>query len=161
MTSYSSVDDLMTGKIPLPQALDPQKFVDDATDEIDSYIGFTYVTPVDLTVVDRPVRLLLKRMANMLATGRLIQAASAGSENHSVHAYGQSLIKQATDLLIQISDNKVILTSVPTVTGGLTTSGPTIFNLDDESNVESFYDRIMKHPVVEPPFPYVGYPTWE
>lgn len=161
MMSYSDVDDLMVGKIPLPQALDPQKFVDDATDEVDSYIGFTYVTPVDLTVVDRPVRLLLKRIANMLATGRLIQAAAAGSENHSVHAYGRTLIQQAIDLLTQISDNKVILTSVPTVTGGTTTTGPTIFNVDAESNVEAFYDRIMKHPVPTMPFPYVGYPTWE
>jgi hypothetical protein len=57
--AYSSVEDLLIGKIPLPVGVDPQKYVDDATDEVDSYIGFTYVTPVDVSntsPVDRPVR---------------------------------------------------------------------------------------------------------
>lgn len=161
--AYSSVDNLLIGKIPLPANVDPQQYVDNATDEVDSYIGFTYVTPIDVSdtsVVDRPVRLLLKRIANMIATGRLILAMSGGAEMQKVHAYGRSLIRDASEVLTQISEGKVVLTSVPTVAGGTETTGPQIFNLDSESNVEAFYNRVLGQPTPSYPFPYAGHQTW-
>ncbi|HWI68184.1 MAG TPA: hypothetical protein VNS88_07365, partial [Nitrospiraceae bacterium] len=71
---YSEVTDLLTGNVPTPAYLSPQKYVDDAADEIDSKIGFVYETPIDVTYsssnpVTRPVRLLLKRINNFLASG--------------------------------------------------------------------------------------------
>jgi phage gp36-like protein len=163
--AYSSVEDLLIGKIPLPVGVDPQKYVDDATDEVDSYIGFTYVTPVDVSNtsnVDRPVRLLLKRVTNMIATGRLILAMASGAEMQKVHAYGRSLIRDALDILTQISEGKVILTSVPQIPGTEGTTAPMIANVDPESNVEAFYNRVLgaTGSVTGIPYPYAGYSAW-
>lgn len=164
MTTYSGVEDLLVGKIPLPQTIDPAKYVQDATDEVDSYIGFLYQTPVDISntsTVIRPVRLLLKRLSNQLASGRLILAMASGAEMQKVHAYGRSLIRDALDVLTQISEGKVTLISVPPLNTLSGTTAPMIANLDAESNVEAFYDRVLKATApVAIPWPYAGYSAW-
>jgi hypothetical protein len=159
--AYSEVGDLLTGNIPTPDYLSPQKYVDDAADEIDSKIGFIYKTPVVITEenpvgtpnpVVRPVRLLLKRLNNFLASGRLLMAASAGGEDDRVHAYGWSLVQDATLALMQISEGKIPLEGVEPVEGdddGVTVTAPLFYNEDLESNVSAFYDRI-----VNPDFQY-------
>lgn len=150
MPNYSEVTDLLVGDIPLPKGLKPQKYVDDATAEIDSIIGFVYQTPIDLSedsTVARPVRLLIKRLANNLASGRLILAMSTGGQRMELHAYGASLVSEATLVLQQIAAGDLLLPGVPPVdaTPGDPSdqfTGPQIANVDPESNVESFYDRI-------------------
>lgn len=147
--AYAAVGDLLTGGIPTPAYLSTQKYVDDAADEIDSHIGLMYATPIDVTDVEtnpvvRPVRLLLKRINTYLATGRLIMAATSNGEDDNLHAYGLSLVQEATAALKAISSGEIVLTGVdpadPDAQARVT--GPIIANVDSESNVEAFYDRI-------------------
>jgi hypothetical protein len=147
MAAYSTVGDLLTGNVPTPVALDPQKFVNDATDEIDSKIGFLYVTPLDIvapTSIPRPACLLIKRINNFLASGRLLLAAAAGQEDSQIHAYGWSLIKEATTALDQIATGQIpIEGAVKQDTGDEAAVTAIILNnLDEESAVEAFYSRI-------------------
>jgi hypothetical protein len=148
--AYSEETDLLTGNIPTPAYLSPQKYINDAADEIDSKLGFIYKTPVDLATdaehpVPRPVRLLLKRLNNFLATGRLLMAVDAGGERTQVHAYGKQLVDDALLTLNMIAEGKLELTDTPKLDGTdgeLKVTAPLISNLDAESNVEAFYDRI-------------------
>lgn len=149
--AYCEVTDLLTGTIPTPTALNPTKFVSDAADEIDSKIGMIYATPVVITdtvagqpnPVVRPVRLLLKRLNVHLASGRLIMAAAANMEDTQLHAYGWSLVKEATDTLTAIAAGELNLVGVEPAEGATASvTTPLISNLDAESNVEAFYDRI-------------------
>jgi len=153
MTAYSAVTDLLTGNIPVPAYLTPQKFVDDAADEIDSKIGFLYQTPIDIvteydpespTSVPRPARLLLKRINNFLASGRLLLAAAAGQEDSQLHAYGWSLIQEATAALNQIASGEIPIEGAVKVDTGDAAAVTAIIinNLDPESSVEAFYNRI-------------------
>ena len=147
---YSTTADLLIGNIPLPATLTPQKYVDDAADEIDSIIGFRYVTPIDMSelgTVPKPARLLLKRVSNWLATGRIILAVDAAGEDVQLHAYGLRLIEDATVTLRAIADGTVFLEGAPTIadsdeaTLGLRRA-PQIGNLDSESQVEAFYSAL-------------------
>jgi hypothetical protein len=146
MAAYCLVTDLLTGNIPVPANLEPQKYVDDAADEIDSKIGFVYVTPIDVTSgseVPRPARLLLKRINVHLATGRLLLAAAAGQEESQLHAYGWSLIKEANSALDQIASGSIPITGAVLLPGNEeVVTAVIVNNLDPESAVEAFYDRI-------------------
>lgn len=150
MPNYSEVTDLLVGDLRLPAGLRPQQYVDDATNEIDSVIGFIYQTPIDIssdnTPVVRPVRLLLKRVANTLASGRLILAMSTGTQRTELHAYGAKLVDDATAVLRQIASGEILLKGAPVIDNpddpNAQFTGPQIANLDAESNVEAFYDRI-------------------
>lgn len=144
--AYSEVNDLLTGNVPTPAYLSPQKYVDDAADEIDSKIGFIYQTPVDVSgsQVVRPAVLLLKRINNFLASGRLLMAVDAGGEDTQLHAYGLSLVKDATAALDQIASGAIALDGAPKIdtTEDARVTSPLIFNEDAESNVSAFYDRL-------------------
>lgn len=144
---YSALADLLTGQVPTPSYLDPAKYVADASDEVDSFIGHIYVTPVDVTEsgpTSRPARLLLKRIANWLATGRLLMAAAAGNQKLEINAYAAELTRNATEALNAIASGEVPLIGAPRLTTDDETdfTGPQISNLDSESNVEAFYNRI-------------------
>lgn len=146
---YSAVEDMLIGQTALPKGLDPQKYVDDAADEIDSAIGFIYLTPVDMSdtsPVIRPVRLLLKRLNNHLATGRFITAISSNSQRTDLQPYGASLIREVLAVLQQIQNGELALTGAPLLPAlpgeELPPTGPLIYNVDPESQVEAFYDRI-------------------
>lgn len=159
--AYSAPGDLLMGKIPLPSYIDPQKVVDDAADEMDSKIGFLYQTPVDINELSsqlvRPARLLLKRINNNLATGRLILAIASPEENKNLHAYGWALVTEATKALECIAEGEVKLDGAPLVdtSGGEAVTTPLIDNLDAESNVEAFYDRLANpNYVYGPLLPY-------
>ena len=153
---YSVEGDLLLGNIPLPTYASPAKYIQDAQNEIDSVIGFIYETPLDLSDTSelvKPARLMIKRISNWLATGRIVLAISAGSEQHDLNAYGTSLVKQASLLLEQIGCGDVVLEGAIPVDGKeIPFSGPQIFNVDPESNVEAFYDRIAN--------PNYGYPSF-
>lgn len=145
---YSDVTDLLAGNIPTPAALAPARFVSDAADEIDSEIGHIYETPIDVSdasPVVRPARLLLKRINNFLASGRLMMAAAAGSQKLEVHAYANKLVEDAKASLASIANGDVPLTGAVRVGGAPDSesfTGPQIYNKDAESNVDAFYDRI-------------------
>lgn len=146
---YSVPSDMLVGSVTLSRGLEPQKYVDDAADEIDSSIGFIYVTPVDIesdgNPVVRPARLLLKRLNNNLATGRYIMAMTASGQRLELHAYGAQLVKEVIEILKQIAAGDILLEGAPKIDdgeGNANFTGPQIANLDAESNVESFYNRV-------------------
>ena len=143
--AYSTTNDLLLGGIPIPAGLQAQKFVNDAADEVDSQIGMLYITPVDVnsSTLVRPVKLLLKRLNNFIATGRLILAVTSNNEDDRLHAYGLSLLKEANEALHMIASGQVVLDGAPVTDANVPrVSVPLIGNLDSESNVEAFYDRI-------------------
>jgi phage gp36-like protein len=157
--SYCLVTDLLTGKIPTPTYLDTQKVVDDAADEMDSYFGSIYVTPIVLnesTPAERPWRLLMKRINVHLASGRLIMAAASGNQDDQVHAYAQYLVRSAEKVLQQIQSGEIQIPFQSPAAGTVTfATAPIINNLDDESNVEAFYDKVAKPGYY--PLPTIGF----
>lgn len=145
--AYCEIVDLLIGDLPTSVALSPQKYVDDAADEIDSKIGFVYETPIPVETTDptpRPVVLLLKRLNAHLATGRMVLAATLISEDKQLNAYGLSLVADCELTIAQIAAGQLILDGV--TPGGLTSFPaahvPLISNVDSESNVNAFYDRV-------------------
>lgn len=147
--TYSKVEDLLTGDVPFSAALDPTRFIQDATDEVDSYIGLRYKTPLDMTAESpmvRPARLLVKRISNFLASGRLILAQSIGTEDRNTQAYGQSLVTEATKTLDQLAKGVIpLLGAVPAANPGGAIEGnmAAVFNSDSYSGVDAFYDFAM------------------
>lgn len=147
MAGYSDPTDLLLGNIPLPSYIDTSKLVQDVADEIDSRIGYTYATPLDLTdtsAIARPARLLVKRISRNLATGRLILQVASPEENARLHAYGWSLIKESLEALEYIANGDMPLEGATPAPGASTpaVTAPQISNLDAESNVEAFYNRL-------------------
>lgn len=145
-TAYCGIGDLLLGEIPLPGYLSPDKYVQDAADEIDSKIGHLYKTPVDLEAPDlsRTAKLTLKRINAHLASGRLLLAVAAPDENRQLNAYGLSLVKEAIEALALIATGEYPLDGAEGMDGDteMESSAPKISNLDPESSVEAFYDRI-------------------
>ena len=143
--AYSEESDLLTGSIPTPQYLSPVKFVSDAADEVDSKLGFLYKTPIVLTDTpeNRPALLLLKRINNFIATGRLIMAVASPDEDSRVHAYASRLVNEAYKSLDMIANGSIELGDAEKLTQP---AEPVVLPLvaygDPESNVEAFYDRI-------------------
>lgn len=144
---YSRTQDMLVGDIPLSSGSDAERYVNDAADEIDSRIGHIYSTPVDVSdgsPVERPARLLLKRISNFLATGRYLMALQAPNQRLETNAYAERLIREASESLNMIAEGQIILEGAETEDGDeLAPVGPLINNLDPESNVEAFYDRIV------------------
>src|SRR6478736_7536461 len=145
------------GAIPLPTYLDDDKIVQDAADEIDSKLGHLFETPFNVTEGDpdalsRPSRLLLKRINSHLATGRLILQVASPEENRNLHAYGYSLVKEAEEALECIVKGDISLDGAVPLDGTVPQpTVPLINNLDPESNVEAFYNRIAN-----PSYVYFG-----
>lgn len=160
MVAYCGVTDLITGtEVPLPSDELPQKFINDAADEIDSKLGLRYVTPI--VVVDSPTNrvtiLTLKRLNAWLASGRLLLSITSASEMVQLHAYGAEMIKQATAALDHLVSGDNPLPGASTInTDDQGRSGPILSNLDAQSNVESFYTMVQAPPRF--PFPYP--PIW-
>lgn len=149
---------MVTGNIPVSPVI-ADKYVKDAADEIDSVLGRVYKTPIDMRptpqddppgagTVLRPSRLLLKRISNNLASGRLMLSTSAAGEDDQLHAYALYLVTSATEALMSIARGEVELEGAEKIdsTGESGVYGPLISNVDPESNVEAFYDRIYMAP---------------
>lgn len=157
---YSTTDSLLLGSIPLPNYINAESVVQDAADEIDSKLGHLFVTPFDLSntsALSRPARLLIKRISNNLASGRLLLAIASPEENQQVHAYGWSLVKEASDALAMIAAGEIQLDGAAPHPGLPVDSPavPLIHNVDSESAVEAFQDRIANPNYV---FPYQSRP---
>lgn len=148
MTStYSTTDDLLLGDVPLPGYLNAQKFVDDAANEIDSYIGYVYQTPIDMTdpgPVARPARLTLMRIAQHLSSGRLMLAIAAGTQDDRLNAYGAALVKEAVDTLKLVAEGELPIEGALPIdeSGTIAPTGPSILNIDQFSAVEAFYGAL-------------------
>ena len=157
---YSEVPDLMLGDIRLPTRFgDGSSWIANAADEIDAQIGHIYVTPIDLadTPENRPALLVLKKINNFLASGRIIMDMAAAGEDRDLHAYGLSLISEATRLLTLLSSGQISIpgaTPIPGTEGAL--AGPQIFQEDEFSLVEDFYQRYTRPWL--PPFPLPAVP---
>jgi hypothetical protein len=163
VTTYSEVSDMLLGEIPAPSDEEGQKYVQDAADEIDSKLGLRYLTPIVVanTSENRVTTLLLKRISNWLASGRFVCARAVAAELQQVHAYGASLIKDATDALLQLEIGDIPLPGATFLnTDDVGRSGPIISNLDVESNVESLYAFTQRDPTTYPfPAPLPIYPA--
>lgn len=153
--AYSTKDDLLLGSIPLPAYIDVDKAIQDAADEIDSYIGFTYKTPINMdeaSPVVRPARLLIKRISAHLSSGRIIMSLDSSGQNDELHQYGLYLVNLALEALAEIKAGRALLDGaekVPSGEGNATV--PLISNLDETSQVEDFYKL-----VTEPCLPFRG-----
>lgn len=147
--TYCETTDLLVGDMPLPRGLRPQQYVDSASNEIDMHIGFVYTTPVNVaddSPVIRPARLILKETAIKLSSGRLILAMSTSAQRTELHAYGKRLVDEALAIINQIASGEIVLHGADRLDVGdgseTNFTGPQIHNVDAESNVEAFYDRI-------------------
>lgn len=148
--AYSTTEDLLLGDIPVPT--DAGKYIDDAADEIDSKLGLRYQTPI--MVSDSPetrvTNLILKRINNWLASGRLIVAKAASGEIQYQHAYGRQLITDAEAALNQIASGDMILPGAAFINADdKGVSGPIIANVDAASGVEAFYGLVTTDPCTQ------------
>lgn len=142
--AYCEADTLLLGAIPARTELDMQQFVNDAADEIDSIIGYTYETPVTtredgLPLGERsPVLLTLARINRYLASGRYILAVAATSEETELNAYGQRLVNEALATLKAILGSANFDARKLPDTDAIN-KGPRITNAEVASNVDAFY----------------------
>lgn len=117
-------------------------FIQAATDEIDATLGVQFTLPIDFGAagVDPSVELILKRLAVLLATGRLIMAQAVGAEDTTTHAYGTYLLREGRALLQAIDEGTTVLIGVSRrpeyATSG---NGPSIVQEDSESAMDAFY----------------------
>ncbi|MFD5451674.1 hypothetical protein [Streptomyces sp. NPDC127100] len=141
--AYSTKDDLLLGQIPLPSYLDPDTYISNAAEEIDAIIGMTYVTPVSIqeTPQTRPTKLILKKVNNFLASGRIIMALDSGGEDTQLHSYGRYLVTQAEAIIKQIASGDVTLVGAQPINSGGNGNAPVIVNGDAASIVDTFYDN--------------------
>lgn len=144
VTLYCDADDLLIGSVPVHSDVDPNKYIKDATNEIDAALGSRYTTPFDLTdasLLKRHSRLLIARICVHIASGRLVLALAIPGEDSQPNAYGMMLLKQGLDALNVLASGEATL-DLTTEEELIDTSAPLIYNTDSESSVEAFYDRV-------------------
>jgi hypothetical protein len=95
--------------------------------------------------VVRPAKLLLKRINNFLATGRLLMAAASAGEDTNLHAYALKMVNDATAALEAIVSGDVLLEGATELNPSTdaTAKGPRWSNPDTESAVDSFYETLV------------------
>lgn len=141
--AYATEEDLLVGDLELHPALDVEKFINDAANEINSKLGTVFQVPIPVgstATVEPHARLTLKRINAHLASGRLILAVAQGGEDGSLHAYGRYLVNEAQGEIRQIlADPEGMLPGALVRDDLLTDTGPTIAQQDATSPVEAFY----------------------
>lgn len=142
--AYSATEDLLIGDIPLPMRHgDGSAAVTSAAEDIDSQLGHLYSTPIQVEndPVHRPTVLFLKKVNNLIASGRLILDMAAGGEDVELHQYGKSLLEEGLALLARLVSREIVLTGVAAAedNGTKPFTKAAIFNEDEESLVEGFY----------------------
>lgn len=152
--AYSEVSDLLLGDTIVGGGVSKQQFVDAAADEIDSKIGWLYVTPIAvdgdnysnpvIPALPRHEALLLKGINNKLASGRLIMTLDIAGEGTTLHAYGARLVKEAMDELHLIANGSVDLSAPRLVTPEqyFADRAPSLSNLDEESLLTPFVQTV-------------------
>jgi hypothetical protein len=145
--AYSTKEDLLLGDMQVSANVNKDAYVNDAANEIDSRIGVLYYTPVALAGLENHSRVLLIRLNNHLATGRLIMAEAVGGEDRSVHAYGVFMVRSALREIDQIAQGSIELEGADLRPSSVNDdSGPTVRNADAFSAVDAFYDATMVPP---------------
>lgn len=127
--TWANEEDLIHGDLPLGD-LDTSHYLNAAEDEINVHLGNYYSLPIPTATGH--ILTVLKTVHSRLASGRLILAQAAGAESEELHAYGQSLVAYAYELLARVGTSIQVpgATSVgvagedrsPKVVGGDTTS---------------------------------------
>lgn len=132
-------------------SLDRQKFINDASDEIDSKLGWLYVIPLEpispATSLPGYQLLTLKGINNKLASGRIILTLDIASEGTTLHAYGWQLIREAREELIYLANGEAQLAAIrtsPNTTTGLDKI-PAIKNYDEESLLQAYEYTVHKN----------------
>ena len=116
MSEYCTAADLLIDRsTPLPQNTDPGFYITSSSHYMDARLAVSYPTPVTIDATKEGAETdaaLLRTICANLASGAIILAVSAGTERHSVHAYGKQLIERGEALLQQILDGDLGLTTV-------------------------------------------------
>lgn len=161
MTAYSVVSDLLLGDVQIGTAIDPQKYVDDAADEMNSRLGMVYNLPLPLVSMPEFVKTILKLVNNRIASGRLLMAAAAAAQSHDLHAYGLSLVTDGYTDLGKILGGEIVLEGAVRRTNGNQALAPTVTNRDGVSAVEAFEDYFYPPAPYYPPYrPPLAQPVW-
>ena len=146
MTTYAEAESGLLGGIPVADQTQLTAYFQDAADEIDAAIGLIYQTPVTKSanggVLPRPVQLTLARINRYLASGRYILAVAAAGEDSGLHAYGRSLVADASAALKNIVNGSVDLDALRIPNEGAERQGPRIANAEPRSNVDAFYENM-------------------
>ena len=141
--AYAESDTLLLGGIPAHNPAELLSFVNDAADEIDSYLGSLFVTPVtknsDGLPLGRPALLALKRINRYLASGRYIMARAASGEEDGLHTYGARLVREALDALRDMVSGKINFDAQKIVNPDDERKSPRMANAEAASNVDAFY----------------------
>jgi phage gp36-like protein len=154
---YAEVDDLLVGDI-IIQSQDAERFLQIAADEMDSVLGAIYELPLNPEPLPGHIALRLKRCNAVLASGRLILAQAAASEDGSLHAYGRSLVREGVEMLESIrtgSMQLIGLTKVAPHGGEDGGNAPVVVVGDATSGVDAFYDATRIDP-----FPWTDRFRW-
>lgn len=149
--AYSVVGDLLIGDVQVGTFLSPQSFVDEAADEMNARIGMLYELPLPTTLPTH-LLILLKLINNRIASGRLIMAAAVGGEDRELHAYGESLVRDAYDDLKKILDGAIALDGAEKRDTGNYGHGPSV-NGGDEVSWVSVFEEWAYPPVLVPHAP--------
>lgn len=142
---YSVVDDMLIGDITVGTGSRQDKYVTDASEEIDACLGYRYELPLVEVDIAPYAWLYLKRCANLIASGRWIMAMAVAGEDTSQHAYGLSLVQEGQTILQGLCGGAIDLPGAvpvdPVSTGR--DVGPGIANQDASSPLDAFYSYTM------------------
>lgn len=141
---YCEITDLLLGDLNVSASLNKYNYVNSAAAEMDGEIGQRYTLPLDLAAAPDWVALKLKTINQNLATGRLICAQAAGSEDNKLNAYGDSLIQLAYRDLCRIVDGSLALTGIAVDPTSFRVTAPAIHNHDAVSAVDEFEQIAMR-----------------
>lgn len=144
--AYCATEDVRKGDIAVPSYTSLTQYVANAAEEIDAAVGHIYKTPIEiddeLNPEYRPSVLFLKKLNWLLASGRLILDVAAAGERDNLHAYGNSMLKEARGMIELLTSQELVLDGADRIDEAdekKNFTGPFIQNEDDESLVESFY----------------------
>lgn len=117
--SYCEPDDLLLGQIKtrMPATVALPDMCERASNEIDSKLGFIYAVPfkdpADETDPDLKMPLhqwkLIEDIAIKLASGYAIMAATAATQDTTLHAYGYELVRDGRMSLMAVANGDVRL----------------------------------------------------
>lgn len=153
--AYCEPSDLILGDIVLPTWLVPADWVNLAADEIDSKLGFIYKVPLEavtppgggfagLAVHEQK---LVKGINYKLASGRIILALDSGGEDTTLHAYGLSLVREATNELMQLANGNVQFPDAA-LNANTAPNGPSVTpgvaNGDEMSLVDAWSNTVLR-----------------
>lgn len=140
---YCEEKDLLLGDMQVPRTVSKAEWIQSAADEMDAWIGQVYVIPIPLDPMDSAHQadiLLLKKINQFLATGRIIVASNAAHQDNRLHAYGQQLIDDARQELARITAGRTLLEAAePLVQVEMRKSPLLITHRDETSYVDAFY----------------------